>query len=106
MLSKQTAKNIRQLVDYHARLMRVGANERRDRIQRVEQEVRIDLAGERVEPGLHQQTLLFLQLTLDAGIIPDLERQDDRQKGSEVNRAHGDRMGAGQSGLKVENTSL
>src|SRR5204862_3068630 len=107
MLPQQTAKNIRQLVDYHARLVRIGANQRGNRVQCIEQEMRIDLAGERIQPGLHQEPLLFVQLTLDTGVVPDFERQHDGQKRREINGAGSHRVREPrQRRLEIENTRL
>ena len=65
--------------DQHPRGLRLRADQRRDRGQRVEQEVRIDLAGERFDAGRHQQLLLLLQPVLDPRAVPDLDRDGDAE---------------------------
>ena len=45
VLAQQAPQNISQLEHDDARLVGIVANQRRDRIQRIEQEMRIDLAG-------------------------------------------------------------
>ena len=79
----QPAQQARELRDEHARRVGLRADERRDRRQRVEQEVRVDLAGERFDLGREQQLLLFLQPVLDAGVVPDLDRRGDAEDGGE-----------------------
>ena len=71
-------------IDHGARLFRVEADQSGDRIQSVEKEVRIDLAGESFEPRLHQQPLLLFELGLVPGVVPDLERQRDAEIGGHV----------------------
>src|ERR1035438_731605 len=53
VLAQQPAQHLGKLHHHHARLVRVGANQRRYRIDRVEKEVRVDLAGQRGQPRLH-----------------------------------------------------
>ena len=79
LAAQQPAEQAGQLHDQHARRFRLRSDQRRDRRQRVEQEVRIDLAGERLDARRHQQLLLFLQAVLDAGAVPDLDRHRDAQ---------------------------
>jgi hypothetical protein len=62
VLAQQPAQHLGKLHHHHARLVGIGADQRRDRVQRVEQEVRIDLAGERGQARFHQQPLLLLEL--------------------------------------------
>ena len=75
----QAAQQARQLRDQHARRFRLRADQRRDRRQRVEQEVRVDLVGERLDLRREQQLLLFLQPMLDARVVPDLDRRRDAE---------------------------
>src|SRR4029450_2988850 len=64
VLPQQSPENVGQLIDYHARRGRISADKGGNRVQSVKQEVRVDLACQRIEPSLHQQTLLLLQFTL------------------------------------------
>ena len=56
-----------------ARQVRIVANQRRNGIERIEQEMRIDLAGERVHARLEQQLLVLLEVHLDARVVPNLD---------------------------------
>ena len=60
-----------------ARGLRLRSDERRDRRERVEQEVRVDLIGERLDARRHQQLLLLGEPVLDARAVPDLDRNGD-----------------------------
>ena len=66
--------------------------------QRVEEEMRVDLTGERLEPGRHQQLLLLVQLVLDAGAVPDLDRDRHGRAPSPARPARHPRR----AGAKVE----
>src|ERR1700683_1082255 len=46
MLAQQASQDAREFQHSEARRVRIGADQRRDRVQRIEQKVRIDLAGE------------------------------------------------------------
>ena len=52
---------------------------RGDRRQRIEEEMRVDLAGERIDARRHQQLFLLLQPVLDAGAVPDLDGHGDAE---------------------------
>src|SRR6266852_2239044 len=86
VLAQQAPQDARKLQHHETRLMRIGPNQRGYRIQGIEQEVGIDLAGERLQPRLHEQPLLFLQLVLIARVVQDLERQHDGEKCRSVQR--------------------
>ena len=85
-LTQQPSQNIRQLHDQLARRIRIEPHQRRNRVQRVEQEVRIDLALQRLHARLHQQALLLFQLHLDARVVPDLQRNADAHQHRRENR--------------------
>ena len=53
-------------------------------VQGVEEKVRIDLAGERVETGLDEQVFLLFELHFIAGVVPDLEWNGDAKTGGGV----------------------
>jgi len=74
---KQPPQNARQPVDHAARLIRIGPNQRRNRVQRIKQKMRINLTGKCRQPCFIQTQLLRFQLLLIAGVVPDLERQHD-----------------------------
>jgi len=57
-----------------SRAVRLHANQRGDRVERVEEEVRVDLALQGVEAGFEQQALLFFELEFYAQGIPNLKR--------------------------------
>src|SRR5690242_10286894 len=48
--------------------------------------MRIDLAGERLQPRLRQQPLLLFELVLVPRVVPDLERQYHGEQGRRVER--------------------
>ena len=82
---QQHAQDVGQLDDHLARQFRLRTHERGDGVERVEEEVRIDLALQRVQARLHQQAALLFQLALDADRVPDLQRNadDDRRAGAD-----------------------
>src|SRR5258708_34980294 len=53
--------------------------------------MRIDLAGERLEPRLIQPELLRLQLALVTDVVPDPERQRHREHRARANGQDGQR---------------
>ncbi len=79
LAAHQAPQQARELHDQHAGGVRLGADQRGDRGQRVEQEVRVDLAGERLDLRRQQQLFLFLQPVLDARAVPDLDRRGARR---------------------------
>src|SRR5665213_1548629 len=74
---KQDAQDIRQLHDHLARQLWLGPNKRGNRVERVKQEVRVNLALQRVEMRLYQQAALLFQLPLGADGVPYLQRNAD-----------------------------
>ena len=54
MLPQQPPEDVTELENNNARHIRIEADERRHGVQRVEQKVRIDLAGERVHARLQE----------------------------------------------------
>ena len=93
LAAHQPAEQRREPMDHHPRGFGLRSDERRDRGQRVEQEVRVDLVRQRREPRRHQQLLLFLQPMLDARVVPDLDRRRDAQHRGE----HDERRGRARS---------
>ena len=83
---EQTAEQARELRDEHARRFGLRADERGDRRQRVEQEMRVDLVRERLELRREQELLLLLQPVLDARVVPDLDRRRDGEHRREQHR--------------------
>ena len=84
----QSPEETRELRDQHARRFRLGPDQRRDRGQRIEQEMRIDLIGERFDLGGEQQFFLLLQPMLDARVVPDFDRRRDAEHGREQHEQH------------------
>ncbi len=76
---KQPPQNRRQLEDHVARRVGIKAHQRRNRIQSIEQEVRIDLILQRLHAGVQQQALLLLEFDLNAYAVEDLEFDSDRR---------------------------
>src|SRR6266853_1494036 len=77
--AQQPPQQARELGDQYAGGFRLRADERRDRRERVEQEMRVDLVGERFELGGEQELFLLLEAVLDAGVVPDLDRRGHSQ---------------------------
>src|ERR1700730_9073086 len=75
VLAQQPPQNVAQLQDHAARGVRVKTNQRGNGVQRVEQEMGIDLTGESIHAGLQQQLLVALQGHLDARVVPNLQRR-------------------------------
>src|SRR4029453_11172409 len=71
--SKQPAEQPRELGNQHPGRLGLRSNQGRDRRQGVEQEVRVDLVGERLDSSREQQRFLFLQPVLDPRVVPDLD---------------------------------
>ena len=78
MLAQKPAKDIAKLQDHDARLVRVVANQRSDRIERVKEKMRIDLTAEGIHARLEQQLLMLLEVHLDPRVIPDFNRHGHR----------------------------
>ena len=73
----QAAQDARELRDQHPRGFGLRADERRDRSERVEEEMRVDLARERLDLRGEQQLFLLLEAMLDARVVPDFDRRGD-----------------------------
>jgi len=100
---RRTAESLATIVRAWLGLVRIREG---NRIQRIEQEVGIDLAGERRQARLHQQPFLLLELLLVARVVPDLQWNGHREKrgGVEGQDGQGRRMGpAGRVRRQVEN---
>ncbi len=68
-----------QAADDHPRRFWLRSDQRRDRRQRVEEEVGVDLVGQDRHARFHQELLLLLQAMFDAGVVPDLDGRRDAQ---------------------------
>src|SRR6185369_14113064 len=77
MLAQQTAQDFRKLYYQLARAVGIKAHERGNGIQGIEEKVRIDLALQGIKTGLQQKALLYLQLHLNAGKVPDFDWNRD-----------------------------
>ncbi len=87
--SKQPAKDIRQFVNHAAGAVGIDANERGNRVQCVEQKMRVDLIRQRGQARFGQARVLRLQLAFGAIATPDAKRQRDREEsGSRGGRKH------------------
>ena len=73
LTAHETTEQARQAADDHPGRLGLGPHERRDGRQGVEEEVRVDLVGERRHTGRHEQLLLLLEAVLDACVVPDLD---------------------------------
>ena len=77
MVLEQRAQDVGELDGHLARQFRLDADERGDGVESIEEEVRIDLALQGVEPRFQQEVLLLFELHLDAERVPDLEGDAD-----------------------------
>src|SRR5712664_3135165 len=77
MLAEEPSQNIAEFEHHAARGIRINADKRRNGVERIEQKVRIDLAGERVHSGLQQELLVPLEVHLDARVVPYFQRGSD-----------------------------
>ena len=75
VLAEEAAKNVAELEDDFAGVIGVEADERGDGVERVEKEMGIDLAGERVHAGFEEKLLVALEVHFDAGVVPDFQRR-------------------------------
>src|SRR5580692_8027600 len=75
---QQTAQNGGELEDHVPRGIRIEADQRRNGIQCVKEEVRIDLVLQRLHAGVKKKALLLFQLDLDADAIEYLQLDADR----------------------------
>jgi hypothetical protein len=73
-------------LDEIARHVRIDACRAADRVQRVEEEVWIDLLRQSVEPGAHRHLLLLFERHLEPGVVPDLDRDAERDQ---IHQPHG-----------------
>src|ERR1019366_8330518 len=89
MFAQQAAEHFGNFHYHDTRLIGIGANERGNRVERVEQEVRIDLAGERREARFHQQARLFFELLFVARVVPDFQRDGDGEERGGVDGGDG-----------------
>ncbi len=84
-VAEEDAEDVRELDDHLAGEVGLGADERGDGVEGVEEEVRVDLALQGVEAGFEQEAGLLFELVLDADGVPDFERDadDDRRAGAD-----------------------
>src|SRR5947209_12076827 len=93
VLAQQAAQDFRELHDQIAGFVGIESHQRGNGIQGIEEKMRVNLALQGVKPGFQQQLCLLLQLHLNAGIIPDLNRDRNGRDHSRENRQHGHRRG-------------
>src|SRR3984957_3400476 len=74
---QQAAENCSQLEDHVPRHVGVEAHQRRNRIQCIEQKVRIDLVLQSFHVRVQQKAFLLFQLDLDADAVENLELNPD-----------------------------
>src|SRR5579871_4414658 len=65
--------------------------------------MRVDLAGKRLQPRLHQQVLLLLQFDFVTGVVPDLKGKGNRKERSHIQREVRQAVGAVPGGIEQEN---
>ena len=83
---QQSAQNRGQLEDHVPRHIGIETHQRRNRIQRIEQEVRIDLVLQRLHARVQKKPLLLFQFDLDSDAVEDLDLDSNRGDGRGVDR--------------------
>ena len=81
VLAQEAAKNVGKLQDDAAGHVGIEADERGNGVERVEKEMRIDLAGERVHARFQQELLIGFEVHLDARVVPNLDGHGDAHHG-------------------------
>ncbi len=71
VLAEEAAEDVTELEDYTASVVGIETNEGGDGVERVEKEMRIDLAGEGVHAGFQEELLVALEVHLNAGVVPN-----------------------------------
>src|SRR6476646_3669548 len=75
VLTQQPPQNIAELEYHAARVVGIEADERGNRVEGVEKEVRVDLPGKRVHARFQEKLLVPLEVHLDARVVPDFKRR-------------------------------
>src|SRR5271165_4737101 len=83
VLAKETPQDVAELEDYFARVIRIETDEGGDGVQRIEKEVWVDLAGERVHARFEEELLVTLEIHFDARVVPDFQRRGDGHQRSD-----------------------
>ncbi len=96
---EQAAKNGSQLENHVPRGFRVNPDQRRNRIQRVKQKVRIDLVLQRLHARMQQQSLLLLEFDLNPNAVEDFQLDSNGDHRSGVNSSFHPQVGT----LQAEN---
>ncbi len=84
MTAHQLAQEPGEFDDDRASGFRLRPDERRHRGQRVEEEVRVDLAFQGLDLGGEEQFFLFGEAMFDARVVPDLDGDGDGEDGGNV----------------------
>src|SRR5579863_6200175 len=74
---QQPSQNGGQLEDHVASRIWIEAHQRRNRIQRIEQKVRVDLVLQRLHTSVQQKALLLLQFDLNPDTVEDFDLDSD-----------------------------
>src|ERR1700688_1876476 len=80
VLAQQAPQNIAEFQDDAASGVGIEADQSGDGVEGVEEEMGIDLAGERVHAGFEEQLLVALEIHFDASVVPDFQRRGDRHE--------------------------
>src|SRR5258708_15568011 len=95
VFAQQAAQDLRELQDELTRAVGIKTDQRRNRVQRVKQKVRIDLALQRVQARFEQKPLLLFQLRRNARVVGGLDRNGDGSDHSGETREDGPRRVSG-----------
>jgi len=85
VFAQQAAEDAGEFQDHLAGAVGVDPDERGYRVQSIEEEVGIDLAGERLQTRFDEEPVLFLQFDFVARGVPDLDGERDGEIDGRVN---------------------
>src|SRR5580692_5471122 len=77
VLAQEATKDIAELEDDAARVIGVKADEGGNCIERIEQEVGVDLAGQGVHASCEEELLVTLEVDFDASVVPNFQGRSD-----------------------------
>jgi hypothetical protein len=86
-LRSSRRRNVTEFEDNATSHIGIEADERRNGVKRIKQEMGIDLAGERIHASFEEKLLMLLEIHLDARVVPDL---DWRRHGHHCGENHED----------------
>ena len=83
MILEESAEDVGELHGHFARHFWLDADQRCDGVERVEEEMRIDLALQGIESCFEEEVFLLFEFHLDAESVPDFESDADDDRSAE-----------------------